>query len=83
MLTQHLNQSSIYSELAPFISYVDVWDQARVLIDSTSVYEFNSVVIGHHVYKSLWTPLIDEMLQVMLEGTNEYDEYTIIFIKGR
>ena len=49
----------------------------------TSVHEFNSVVIGHHIYKTLCTPLIDEMLQVMLEDTNGYNEYTITIIKGR
>ena len=49
----------------------------------TSVHEFNSVVIGHHIYKTLWTPLIDEMLQVILEDTNGYNEYIITIIKRR
>ena len=30
---------------------------------STSAYKFDSVVTGHHVCKTVWTPLIDEMLQ--------------------
>ena len=27
---------------------------------STGVFEFNSVVRGHHVYKTVWTSAIDE-----------------------
>ena len=38
--------------------------QGRMAGASTSVYEFNSVVRIHHVYKTVWIPLIDEMLQV-------------------
>ena len=41
------------------------------------------IVIGHHIYKTLWTPFIDEMLQVMLEDTDGYGEYIITIIKGR
>ena len=32
--------------------------------DNTGVYEFDSVVRGLHAYKTVWTPLIDETLQV-------------------
>ena len=28
----------------------------------TSVYKFNSVVSGHHIYKTVWASLSDEML---------------------
>ena len=30
----------------------------------TGVYKFTSVVKGHQVYKTVWTPLIDETLIV-------------------
>ena len=31
---------------------------------STGVYKFNSAVRVHHVYETVWTPLIDKMLQM-------------------
>ena len=42
-------------------------------------------VIDHYVYKSVWSPLIYEMLQVhnvlnhvgRIEDTNEHDEYAV------
>ena len=44
----------------------------RMAGTSTGVYEFHSMIRGHDVYKTIWTPVIDETLQVMQEGTNEY-----------
>ena len=46
------------------------------------VYEFDSVVRGHHVYKTVWTPVIDETLQVAWEDTNEHDEYAVAITRG-
>ena len=49
--------------------------------------EANRVVIGHYVYKSVWSPLIYEMLQVCnvfnhihvgrMKDTNEHDKYAV------
>ena len=50
--------------------------------DSDSVLEFDSVVRGHHIYKAVWTPVIDETLQVAQEGTNEHDEYAVAITKA-
>ena len=36
----------------------------------TNVYRFYGVVGDHYIYKIVWTPLIDEMLQVVWEDTN-------------
>ena len=33
--------------------------------NSTGVYEFDSIARGHHVYKTVWTPLIGEAVWVM------------------
>ena len=38
--------------------------EARMAGANTSVYKFDSVVKGLHVYKTVWTPLIDETLEV-------------------
>ena len=36
-------------------------------------YEKASVVKGHHVYKSIWTPVIGQELQFKPEDDNEHD----------
>ena len=38
---------------------------------STGVFEFDSVVRGHHVYKTVWTPAINVMLYTSGGGRNE------------
>ena len=45
---------------------------------NTGVDEFDSMVRGLHVYKTVWAPLIDEMLQcIFRKDTNKYDKYTV------
>ena len=44
---------------------------------STSIYEFDNMVIGQHVYKSAWTPLIDKTGKYILRKDNERDKYTV------
>ena len=36
-----------------------------------------SVIRGHHIYKSSWTPLIGETLNTSLELDNEHDKYAV------
>ena len=36
-----------------------------------------SVVRGHHIYKSLWTPEVNEILLLRRETGNEQDEYAV------
>ena len=36
-----------------------------------------SVVRGHHIYKSIWTPALAEELLVEPENDNEHDIYTV------
>lgn len=45
-------------------------------------YERESVVTGHHVYKSIWTPGMNEVLQVQRETTNEHDQYAVAVLKS-
>ena len=42
---------------------------------------FVSVVRGHHVYKSVWTPLLVEYLTVCPEPGNSHDKYTVSVVK--
>ena len=53
--------------------------QSRKAYASTGVYEFNSVVIGQHVYKHvrIWTPLIDESANVSMREDNIRHEYSV------
>ena len=48
---------------------------------STSVYEFDSVVRGQDVYKSVWTSLTDWCSKthkwILVREDNECDKYTI------
>ena len=40
-------------------------------------YALESVVRGHHVYMTNWTPVIGEMLQVHCEDGNTHDRYAV------
>ena len=40
-----------------------------------AVYEKESVVRGHHVYKAIWTPAIGEELEVRTEDDNDHDQH--------
>ena len=44
---------------------------------STSVYEFDNVVRGQHVYKNAWTPLTNKTRKCMLWEDNECDKYAV------
>ena len=44
---------------------------------STSVYEFDNVVRGQHVYKSAWTLLTNKTRKCILWEDNERDKYTV------
>ena len=40
-----------------------------------------SVVRGHHIYKSLWTPEVNEILLLRRETGNEHDEYAVAVLQ--
>ena len=48
---------------------------------STSIYEFDSVVRGQHVYKSVWTSLTDWYSKICkcipVQGGDKRDRYAI------
>ena len=41
----------------------------------------DSVVRGHHIYKSIWTPFLGEVLRVEMEERNEEDRYALALLK--
>ena len=46
-----------------------------------AVYEKESVVRGHHVYKAIWTPVIGEELEVKTEEDNNHDQHAVAVVK--
>ena len=53
---------------------------ASQCIDS---YEKTSVVRGHHIYKSIWTPIIGEELVLKAQDDNEHDKHAFYCDEGR
>lgn len=47
----------------------------------SSCFDFESVIRGHHIYKSSWTPVIDEELAVCGELGNVYDRHAVCIKK--
>ena len=45
------------------------------------MYEKESVVRGHHVYKAIWTPVIGEELEVRTEDDNDHDQHAVAVVK--
>ena len=43
--------------------------------------EFASVIRGHHVYKSIWTPSIGETLPLDADDGNDHDAYAVGIFK--
>ena len=39
--------------------------------------QVDGVVRGHHVYKSIWTPVLGEELSTEREDNNEHDNYAV------
>ena len=44
-------------------------------------FELSSVIRGHHVYKSVWSPSIGEVLSLQTDAENEHDAYAVGTIK--
>ena len=40
----------------------------------------DSVVQGHHVYKSTWTPYLGEVLPAEVEEGNHEDQYNVVTV---
>ena len=45
-------------------------------------FTFESVIRGHHIYKSVWTPFIGETLSLTIEDGNAEDPYAVAVMKG-
>ena len=45
-------------------------------------FTLESVVRGHHIYKRMWTPMLDERLQIEIEKDNRNDARAVAVQKG-
>ena len=48
---------------------------------SRSRVSFSSVIRGHHVYKTIWTPYLGEELVLATENGNLFDRHAVAVIK--
>ena len=54
---------------------------ARTNVYILYVFEFQSYVIGHHVYKDIWTPTLGEKLSTAAEPENHHEKYPVKVLK--
>ena len=54
---------------------------ARTNVCISYVFEFQSHVIGHQVYKDIWTPTLGEKLSTTAEPENHLDKYVVNVLK--
>ena len=55
---------------------------ARTNVCTPYVFEFESYITGHHVYKDIWTPILGEKLATAMEPQNPHDKYAIKVTKS-
>lgn len=85
------NNAKAFISLSKFKGEVLIWatafisacpSQVTVIVTwQMEVYEKESVVRGHHVYKAVWTPCNGEILALEPERTNEHDQYAVAVLK--
>ena len=50
-------------------------------VSSTRTFEKPCVIRGHHIYKSIWTPVVGGILMLKTEDGNSYDAHAVAVIK--
>ena len=46
-------------------------------------HHWDSVILGHHVYKDIWTPFVGEILNVQQEVHNVEDHFAVAVVKNK
>ena len=49
---------------------------------SYTIFLYESVIGGHHVYKRIWTPIIAEIFSVNTDPTNRHDRFAMGVLKA-
>ena len=45
-----------------------------------SIFEKDSVIRGHHIYRVYWTPVLEVELTLMTEDDNEHDKHAVAVV---
>ena len=51
-------------------------------MESSYSWSTNSIVMGHHVYKNVWTPSVGERLQLRRQDDSDYDNHAVSIVKA-
>ena len=46
-----------------------------------AIFLYSNVIKGHHVYKTIWKPIIGECNDVHIEPSNRYDPFAVCIKK--
>ena len=52
--------------------HVKQWKTVKLMASIDIKFSLDSVIRGHHIYKTVWTPSVEETVQLELEE-NEHD----------
>ena len=55
---------------------------AKITKIAMEEYTIESVIRGHHVYKSIWHPILGEQLTLEREDSNSHDRHAVSVMKG-
>ena len=62
----------------------EILEVESIPIRLLSSYEIMAFVMGHHVYKEIWTPTIGEHLDAFIQPNNSMDKYAVAaYQKGK
>ena len=61
--------------------YIVLWIVGVMATQTEETFSIISVVRGHHVFKSVRTPLLGECLSVRSETGNNHDKYAVSVVK--
>ena len=51
-------------------------------MEDNAVLLHESVIRGHHIYKSVWSPRVGEIVSVDREHGNSHDRHAVCLLKG-
>ena len=69
------------------IIYVLTVEEERIMATATKccpcIFDFNCLNAGKHIYKDIWTPILQEELTCETEPSNRHDKYVMKVVKER
>ena len=54
---------------------------ASEIVGGSDSFTLESYIRGHHVYHTIWTPIVGEVLPAKRELTNDYDRFAVAVLK--